>query len=60
MWLIKLFQDFNLIKRLRPFIQNTISPFQTSFLLGRWIIENTLLVHEKAHTISKKKQGKVL
>ena len=44
--------------RLRPYLENLISPFQSAFVPGRKGIDNAIIVQELVHTISKKK-GKV-
>lgn len=41
--------------RIRPLIQNIISPNQAAFVLGCWIGENTLLVKEIIHSMKRKK-----
>uniref|UniRef100_A0A803PDR2 Reverse transcriptase n=1 Tax=Cannabis sativa TaxID=3483 RepID=A0A803PDR2_CANSA len=41
--------------RLRTVIDKLISPFQSAFVPGRWIIESFILTQELVHTIKKKK-----
>ena len=41
--------------RLRPILGEIISPFQTTFVLGRRGTDNAIIVQELIHTISKKK-----
>lgn len=45
-----------MVKTLKPILQENISPFLADFLLGRWIVENTLIARETAHTVSRKKR----
>ena len=41
--------------RLRPFLDKLISPFQSTFVLGRKGLDNAIVVQELIHTISSKK-----
>ena len=47
-----------IVARLRPFLEKIISPLQAAFVPGRKGIDNTIIVQEIVHTLSKKK-GKV-
>jgi hypothetical protein len=38
-----------LVARLRPILHKLISPQQSAFILGRWIIENLVMVQELMH-----------
>uniref|UniRef100_A0A2N9FR65 Reverse transcriptase domain-containing protein n=1 Tax=Fagus sylvatica TaxID=28930 RepID=A0A2N9FR65_FAGSY len=49
-----------IVARLRPILERLISPTQAAFVPGRWIAENTVIVHEIVHTFQKKKKGKGL
>ena len=44
-----------IVARLRPHLDKLISPLQTAFVPGRKGIDNTIIVQEVIHTISKKK-----
>ncbi|XP_060968682.1 uncharacterized protein LOC133036189 [Cannabis sativa] len=44
-----------LANRLRPIMDDLISPFQSAFLPGRWIAESSILTQELVHKIKKKK-----
>lgn len=50
-----------LVNRLRPFLNGMISPFQSSFIPGRSITDNVILLQEIVHHMkkSKKKKGDV-
>ncbi|XP_030502458.2 uncharacterized protein LOC115717615 [Cannabis sativa] len=39
--------------RLKPILDNLISPYQSAFLPGRWIAECSVLAAEAAHTMNK-------
>ena len=47
-----------IVARLRPHLDKLISPFQTTFVLGRKGVDNAIIVQEVVHSLSKKK-GKV-
>lgn len=47
-----------LVKKLRDILSSHVSPSQTTFPLGRWIVENTLISQEVLFTISKKNSRK--
>ena len=47
-----------IVARLRPYLENLISPLQSAFVPSRKGIDNAIIVQELVHTISKKK-GKV-
>lgn len=47
-----------LVKKLRNYLKDHIFPYQVAFILGRWIVDNTLIVQETALTISKKNKKK--
>jgi hypothetical protein len=40
------------VNRLRPFLQEIISPGQSAFFLGRMITDNALIAFERLHAIS--------
>lgn len=44
-----------LINRLCPFLEQIISPNEGAFVKGRWIVENTIIVHEGVHKVQKYK-----
>ena len=44
-----------LVNRLKPILDKIISPSQSAFILGRWIAENQLIVHELLHSFKKRK-----
>ncbi|GKU90588.1 hypothetical protein SLEP1_g4569 [Rubroshorea leprosula] len=47
-----------LVNRLRPYLQELIGPFQSSFLAGRSIIDNKVLTQEAVHSIRHRKGKK--
>ena len=47
-----------LVNRLKPFMDNLISPFQNVFLKGRNISDNILIAHEIIDVLRKKKGRK--
>lgn len=51
-----------LVNRLRPFLDEIIGPYQSSFLLGRRTSDNALILQEVIHSMrkSKKKKGDVV
>jgi len=44
-----------IVARLRPYLENLISPFQSAFVLGRKGIDNVVIVQELIHSISRRK-----
>jgi hypothetical protein len=44
-----------LANRLKPLLDKVISPFQTAFVLGRLIQDNSILAHEMLHTLKQKR-----
>lgn len=44
-----------LVAKLRPLLHKIISPCQSAFILGRWIAENQVVVHELLHSFKVKK-----
>lgn len=46
--------------RLRKVLAKIISPFQSAFVPGRWIVENAILVREVLHKMKKKRVKKAL
>ena len=44
-----------IVARIRPYLENLISPLQSAFVPGRKGIDNAIIVQELVHTISKKK-----
>ena len=44
-----------IVQRLRPFLDQIISPFQSAFVLGRRGMDNMIIVQELIHTLSLKK-----
>jgi 5-methylcytosine-specific restriction endonuclease McrA len=44
-----------LANRLKPLLSNIISPFQTAFVPGRHIQDNSILAHEMFHTLKSKR-----
>lgn len=47
-----------LVKRMRTFLLNIISPFQNAFVPSRSIQDNIILTHEMLHTMTKTKNKK--
>ena len=47
-----------IVARLRPFLDKLISPLQSAFVPGRKSVDNSILVQEIIHSLSKKR-GKV-
>ncbi|GLT29941.1 hypothetical protein SLA2020_047710 [Shorea laevis] len=47
-----------LVNRLRPYLQELIGPFQSSFLAGRSTIDNIVLTQEAVHSIRHRKGKK--
>ena len=47
-----------IVARLRPHLDKLISPFQFAFVPGKKVVDNTIIVQEMIHTLSRKK-GKV-
>lgn len=50
----------NVANRIHPFLNNIISPLQSSFVLGRAIHENIIIIKEVAHVFNKAKKGRNL
>uniref|UniRef100_A0A803NWR9 Reverse transcriptase n=1 Tax=Cannabis sativa TaxID=3483 RepID=A0A803NWR9_CANSA len=44
-----------LANRLSPLMENLITPLQSGFIPGRWIVESSILTQELVHKIRKKK-----
>uniref|UniRef100_A0A803QQJ3 Reverse transcriptase domain-containing protein n=1 Tax=Cannabis sativa TaxID=3483 RepID=A0A803QQJ3_CANSA len=44
-----------LVNRMRPYMEDLISPFQSAFILGRWIAESSILTQELVQTIQRKR-----
>jgi hypothetical protein len=44
-----------LANRLKPFLSKIISPFQTAFVPGRHIQDNSILLHEMLHSLKNKR-----
>ena len=44
-----------IVARLRPYLGNLISPFQTAFMLGRKGTDNMIIAQEIIHSLGKKK-----
>uniref|UniRef100_A0A803NXT3 Reverse transcriptase domain-containing protein n=1 Tax=Cannabis sativa TaxID=3483 RepID=A0A803NXT3_CANSA len=44
-----------LANRLRPLLQELISPYQSAFVPGRWIAENSIMAHEVLDSFNKLK-----
>jgi hypothetical protein len=44
-----------LANRLKPLLSNIISPFQTAFIPGRHIQDNSILAHEMLHSLKSKR-----
>ena len=44
-----------IVARLRPFLDKLISPVQAAFIPGRKGIDNTIIVQEVIHSITKKR-----
>ena len=44
-----------IVKGLRPYLPNLISPLQTAFVSGRMGVDNMIIVHELIHTMTLKK-----
>lgn len=51
-----------MVNRLRPLLNDTIGPFQSSFLPGRGTTDDAIILHEIIHCMhkSKKKNGDVV
>lgn len=49
-----------IVNRLKPVLADLISHFQSSFVPGRQITDNVVVVQEVIHTIRLRKVGKVL
>ncbi|XP_062021202.1 uncharacterized protein LOC133737713 [Rosa rugosa] len=45
--------------RLKPLLQNFISPYQSAFVPGRLISDNSLVAYEIAHFLKRRRDGKV-
>lgn len=46
-----------LANRLKKIIPQLISPYQSAFVLGRLIIDNSLVANELAHFLNNKRSG---
>uniref|UniRef100_A0A803NWW7 Reverse transcriptase n=1 Tax=Cannabis sativa TaxID=3483 RepID=A0A803NWW7_CANSA len=44
-----------LVNRMRPYMEDLISPFQSAFIPGRWIAESSILTQELVQTIRRKR-----
>ena len=44
-----------IVSRLRPLLHKMVAPNQSTFILGRWIAENQILVQEVLHSFKKRK-----
>ena len=44
-----------LVSRLRPLLDNLVSPCQSAFIPDRWIVENQLIVQELLHSFKRRK-----
>lgn len=44
-----------LVNRMRPFLDQIISPFQASYVLGRRLVNNVVILREIMHTLNTKK-----
>lgn len=44
-----------LVAKLRPLLHKIISPCQSTFILGRWIAKNQVIVHELLHSFKTRK-----
>ena len=42
-----------MVYKLRPLLERLVSPCQSTFVPGRWIVENQLIVHELLHSFKK-------
>ena len=47
-----------IVVRLRPHLEDIISPLQVAFVPNRGGVDNVIIVQELLHTMSKKKKGK--
>ena len=47
-----------LAKRLKPIMEDIITPYQNAFIKGRLISDNLIIAHELIHTIKTKKKGR--
>ena len=48
-----------LVNRLKPFMDNLITPFQNAFIQGRYITDNILIAHDIFDSFAKKGQEKM-
>lgn len=48
-----------IVVRLRPHLEDIISPLQAAFVPNRWGVDNVIIIQELLHTMSQKKEGKV-
>jgi hypothetical protein len=48
-----------IVRRIKPFLNDVISPYQSSFILGRSIHHNIIVAHEMVHSMSRMKGKKM-
>ena len=53
-WVYKIVSKL-LVTRLCPILHKLITPYQAAFVLGRWIVESSVLAHETIQSVRKKK-----
>lgn len=46
------------VNRLKEILEKSNSPFQSTFIEGRYIIDNSIVVHEILHSFKKKMKTK--
>ena len=54
-WVYKIVSKL-LVTRLCPILHKLITPYQAAFVLGRWIVESSILAHETVQSARKKKR----
>ena len=47
-----------LANKLKPIIEDIITPYQSAFIKGRLILDNLIIAHELLHTTKTKKKGR--